>query len=130
MTGSEAREEGYDDLLDAIDGDEGYYLECPEGHGSLPPRRVCPVCGGRDLAERPLPGTGTVVTFTVVHVPTPQFAGEAPYATAIAEFGPVRLTGIVVGADPDAVETGVTVRPGVRAIGVDGARRLVFELVG
>lgn len=126
MTDGAARDEGYDDLLDAVAAGEGYYLECSSGHGSLPPRRVCPVCGERDPAETPLPAPGTVVTFTVVHVPTPQFAGEAPYVTAIAEFGPVRLTGLLVGVDPAAVETGVTVRPAVRGTD-DGERRLVFE---
>lgn len=129
MTDERPRDEGYDDLLDTIEAGEGYYLECSLGHGSLPPRRVCPVCGERDPDERPLPETGTVVTFTVVHVPTPQFEGEAPYVTAIAEFGPVRLTGLVAGVDPDAVETGATVRPGVRETD-DGRRRLVFEPAG
>jgi hypothetical protein len=125
MTDPTARDEGYDDLLDAVAAGEGTYLECSSGHGSLPPRRVCPVCGERDPAETPLPATGTVVTFTVVHVPTPQFAGEEPYVTAIAEFGPVRLTGLLVGVDPAAVETGTTVAPGVRE--TDDGRRLIFE---
>lgn len=129
MTDERPRDEGYDDLLDAVAAGEGYYLACSSGHGSLPPRRACPVCGERDLTERPLPETGTVVTFTVVHVPTPAFEGEAPYVTAIAEFGPVRLTGLVVGVDPDVVETGATVRPGVREVG-EGRRRLVFEPAG
>lgn len=129
MTDDAARDGGYDELLDALASGEGFYLECSAGHGSLPPRRVCPVCGERGPAERPLPDTGTVVTYTVVHVPTPQFEGEAPYVTAIAEFGPVRLTGLLVDVDPDAVETGAAVRPDVRAAD-DGRRRVVFEPVG
>ena len=129
MTEDRVRDAGYDDLLDAVEAGEGYYLECSSGHGSLSPRRVCPVCGERDPAETPLPETGTVVTFTVVHVPTPQFEGEAPYVTAIAEFGPVRLTGLFVDVDPAAVETGVTVRPAVRETDDDG-RRLVFVPAG
>ncbi|MFC7155393.1 Zn-ribbon domain-containing OB-fold protein [Halomarina halobia] len=106
--GSAGRNEGFDDLLDAIEAGEGYYLRCPDGHGSLPPRRVCPHCGARDLDERPLPESGTVATYTVVRVPTPQFDEDAPYATAVVDFGTVRLTGIV-DADPEAVETGMTV---------------------
>jgi uncharacterized OB-fold protein len=119
------REDGYDEWLDAIAADEGYYLACGNGHGSLPPRRACPVCGDLDLEEEPLSEPGEVVTFTVVHVPTPQFEGEAPYVTAIAEFGPARVTGIVREMDPGAVETGLSVRPDVEE--ADGERRLVFR---
>lgn len=117
-------DEGYDDLLDAIDDGEGYYLSCPSGHGSLPPRRVCPVCGDPQLQETPLPDVGRVVTYTVVHVPTPQFDGEAPYVTAIAEFGDVRLTALV-STDPDAVSVGADVSVGVETF--DSERRIVFE---
>ena len=43
-----ARDGAYDDFLDAIEAGEGYYLECENGHGWLPPRRVCPECGSRE----------------------------------------------------------------------------------
>lgn len=126
MTEPTDREEGFDEWLDAIAAGEAYYLACSEGHGSLPPRRACPVCGDLELTETPLEAPGTVVTFTVVHVPTPQFEGQAPYVTAIAEFGPVRLTGIMRGIEPEAVETGLSVRPDVREDGDE--RRVVFDL--
>jgi len=100
--------QGYDEFTAALESDDGYYLECANGHGSLPPRRVCPHCGDRDLSEAPLPEEGEVLSYTVVHVPTPAFAGEAPYATAVAEFGSVRLTGRVA-AGPDDVSTGMEV---------------------
>jgi uncharacterized OB-fold protein len=120
-----ARDGGYDDWLDAIDAGEGYYLTCDAGHGWLPPRRVCPACGG-DLDEEPLPAAGEVDSFTVVHVPTPAFAGEAPYATVIASFGPVRLTGVC--RAHEGLELGETVAPAVdeRA---DGERLLLLERV-
>ncbi|WP_299330919.1 Zn-ribbon domain-containing OB-fold protein [Haloplanus sp.] len=94
---------GYDEWLDAVGENEGYYLECPEGHGALPPRRVCPECAAADLDRAALPESGTVETFTVCHVAGPSFADEEPYVTAIAEFGPVRLTGVVRGTDPEDV---------------------------
>jgi hypothetical protein len=100
---------GYDEWLDALDDGEGYYLACEEGHGSLPPRRVCPHCGSPDLSEEPLPESGTVETFTVVHVPAPSFADEAPYATVVADFGEVRLTGVLGGDAVEEVEVGSTV---------------------
>lgn len=106
---SDARDAGYDDWLEAVEEGEPYFLECPEGHGSLPPRRVCPDCGATDLEETPLPAAGEIATFTVTHVPTPSFADDAPYAVAVADFGPVRVTGQVVGIAPSAVETGTTV---------------------
>jgi len=119
------REEGYDELLDAIADGEGYYLECGEGHGSLPPRRVCPHCGDRALTETPLPEAGEVQTYTTVSVAAPQFAEDAPYTTAVASFGPVRLTGIV-DAEPDAVEVGISVEPAIGESDTRGERYVRF----
>lgn len=123
---SDVRDEAFDDLLDAISDGDGYFLECSNGHSSLPPRRICPDCGDTELAERPLPDTGAIVTYTVVHVPTPQFEGEAPYVTAIAEFGTVRLTGLLVGIDPDAVAVGTDVALDVETIGTQ--RSIAFTV--
>ena len=118
----EMRNDGYDDLLDALEDGEGYYLSCPEGHGSLPPRRICPECGSRELAEAPLPDGGEVVAATTVSVPGPQFADDAPYVTAVVDFGPVRLTGLVVDGDEPApgevvgVDVAETVTTGDRVV--------------
>ena len=102
------RNAGFDDFLDAVAAGEAYYLACPEGHGWLPPRRVCPECGSQDLTEESLPESGTVETYTIVRVPAPSFADDAPYATAIVDFGSVRVTATYDG-DPETVETGLTV---------------------
>ncbi|MFC5279665.1 Zn-ribbon domain-containing OB-fold protein [Halorubrum rubrum] len=126
---------GYDEWLDALAAEEGYALVCPEGHGSLPPRRVCPECGASDLSEEPLPAEGTVETYTVVHVPSPRFSDDAPYVTAVAQFGPVRLTGVVrevdgdggVDVDGDAIEVGSAVEAGVGERETDGGRIVVFR---
>ena len=122
-----ARDGAYDDLLDAIAEDEGYYLECANGHGWLPPRRVCPDCGSRDLEATPLPDAGEVVTYTTVAVATPQFSEDAPYVTAIADFDGVGLTGVVRGIDPDEVEIGLTVGVTVGERETTGDRLVVFE---
>lgn len=90
---SDVGDRGYDELIAAIRDGDGYYLECPDGHGSLPPRRVCPTCGATELVEKPLPETGTVETFTETHVATPEFGDDAPYLVAIVDFGPVSITG-------------------------------------
>jgi len=119
------RDDGYDDLLDALESDGGYYLSCPAGHGSLPPRQVCPTCGDDELSTEPLPDTGTVVTFTEVAVPAPAFAGQTP-VVVIADFGPVRLTGRLLD-DPDALEVGSEVVPTV-ASSPDGSRHVGARL--
>lgn len=118
--------EGFDDFLDAVSAGESYYLACPEGHGWLPPRRICPECGSRDLTEKALPESGTVESHTIVRVPAPSFADDAPYATAIADFGPLRVTAQYDG-DPEAVETGLTVGLDVAESVTTGERVFVFR---
>jgi uncharacterized OB-fold protein len=104
---------GFDEWLSGLGEGEGYYLACPDGHGSLPPRRTCPHCGATELTEEPLPETGTIETYTEVHVSAPDFADQTPYVTAIVSFGPVRLTGVYGGFDsldqPPSVGATVTV---------------------
>jgi len=122
----EMRHNGYDNLLDAIEDGEGYYLACPEGHGSLPPRRVCPECGSRDLTDEPLPDAGEVVAATTVSVPGPKFADDAPYVTAIVDFGPVRLTGVVRGTDEEP-GPGFVVGVDVEETATEGERVVTFR---
>jgi hypothetical protein len=119
---------GYDEWLDALDDGDGYYLACERGHGSLPPRRVCPHCGSSDLSQEPLADAGTVETFTVVHVPAPSFSDEAPYATIVADFGEVRLTGILGGDAVDDVEVGSTVEASADVNEQTDSRMVRFSL--
>jgi len=128
MSGDErVRDEGFDDFLDALESDEGFYLECPEGHGSLPPRRVCPHCGAADLEETSLPESGEIETYTTVHVASPEFEDDTPYVTAVVDFGSVRLTGQLRGVAPEDVETGAEVSPDVDRTETAGERILVFR---
>ncbi|ODR80476.1 nucleic acid-binding protein [Haladaptatus sp. W1] len=123
MSENEHGNSGYDEWLDAIDEGDAYYLECPNGHGSLPPRRICPECGETNLEDTPLPETGDIDTYTVIHVATPSFADDAPYTTAIADFGPVRVTAMA----PDDVEVGESVSLTVGESKTNGDRLLQFE---
>lgn len=125
--GDEIRDAGYADLVDAIAEGQGYYLNCANGHGSLPPRHACPDCGSQELNEQPLPENGVIETFTVVHSTTPAFADDTPYVTAIVDFGPVRLTGQIYELAPDSVETGMTVTPDIAKTGTTGDRVIVFN---
>ena len=122
-----ARDGQYDDLIDAIEVGEGYYLECANGHGWLPPRRVCPDCRSRDLTETPLPESGEVATYTTVAVATPQFSADTPYVTAIVDYGPVRVTGLLRGVDPDDIEVGMPVGIEVGERETTGDRAIVFR---
>ncbi|WP_277540910.1 Zn-ribbon domain-containing OB-fold protein [Haloarcula laminariae] len=117
----------FDDWLDSLSDGDGYYVECDEGHGWLPPRRVCPDCGSRELADVSLPDTGEIATHTTITVPTPQFENDAPYVTAIADFGPVSITGLVRGADPEDVAIGDVVGIGVGERETTGDRAVVFR---
>jgi len=120
-----------DAWLDALADGDGYALVCPDGHGSLPPRRVCPECGSTDMSREPFRDAGTVETFSVVHVPSPGFADEAPYVSAIVDVGPTRLTGVLRGVDAesDAVEVGVRVAVAVEERSTDGEPLVVFRPV-
>jgi uncharacterized OB-fold protein len=143
-----AADADYATWLDAVAEGDGFALVCPAGHGSLPPRRVCPECGSTALSREPFDDAGTVETHSVVHVPSPRFAEDAPYVSAVVDVGPTRLTGIVRGdaegdADPDggrsdgdagsdadappavAVGDDVSVEVGERA--TDGERLVVFR---
>jgi uncharacterized OB-fold protein len=119
-------DEGYDEWADAL-AEDAYYLECHNGHGLLPPRRVCPECGSRTLSEASLPIVGEIVTFSEVHVAPPDFEDDTPYVTAVADFGAVRLTGIVRGMETAEIEIGTSVEVDVRQNQTTGKRLVVFR---
>jgi hypothetical protein len=125
MSGDEeVADAGYDEWIEAVREGEGYYVSCENGHGSLPPRRVCPHCGSLDIEETPLPDSGEVETFTITHVATPNFADDTPYAVGIVRFGDVRVTGQLRDVDVEAVEVGMQV-----AIDVDQTETMGDDLV-
>ncbi|MBX0293697.1 Zn-ribbon domain-containing OB-fold protein [Haloarcula nitratireducens] len=117
----------YDAWLNAIEDGEAHYLECENGHGWLPPRRVCPVCSSRDLTEKSLPDSGEIASHTTITVATPQFEDDAPYVTAIADFGPVSVTGLVRGVEPEDVEIGDVVGVEVGERETTGDRAVVLR---
>ena len=123
---SDVRDAGYDDFLNAAEAGEPYYL-AGEGGGWLPPRTVDPTTGDADLEERELPTTGEILTYTVVNVSGPSFADDTPYVVAVAEFGPVNVTGQVRGMDHDEVDIGQAVTLGVGRNETADERVIVFE---
>lgn len=73
-----------------------------------PPQVICPVCGGGDVAARPVAGAGTVYTFTVNHQPwLPDM--KVPFALAVVDLDDapgVRVTAQVTDAEPEEVRIG------------------------
>ena len=120
----DVRDAGFDDFLDAVEDGEPYYLESPSGNGWLPPREFDPETGERELEEKDLPGTGEVLTSTVTNVAGPSFTDDTPYVVAVAQFGPVRITGQIRGDEEIEIGQEVTISVGESA---RGERVLVFE---
>ena len=91
------------------------------GRHYFPPRSFCPDCrrNGR-IVEYRFPGTGKVVTYTVIRSASEQFENTTPYVLAIIELDESpRLTSQVV-ARPEEVAVGTRVRPVFRRIIADG----------
>ncbi|WP_137290599.1 Zn-ribbon domain-containing OB-fold protein [Natronorubrum halophilum] len=127
MTAAEHQDDGFDAFLGELRDGQGYYYGCSNDHSLLPPRRACSHCGDRDLQRKPLPEVGTIVTHTTVFVPTAEFEDDAPYVTAIAEFGPVRLTGIIRGTDRSGIEIGQSVAVSVELDETGTERKITFR---
>ena len=106
---NDAGDAGYDEWIEALAEGEGYSLRCPRGHYSLPPQRRCPHCAATPLEPETFPDTGVIETFSVVHIPTPAFADDAPYVLAIASFGEVRVTGQLRSMGPEEATSGIPV---------------------
>ena len=63
---------------------------------SLPPRPICPECGGRDLEWTELEGRGTIRAYTVIHIPLTRMKDRCPYACGVG----ARRRPPNIGADP------------------------------
>ena len=87
------------------------------GQGFFPPRLICNQCKSREFEPINLPWQGTLVAFTVIHIPPVGFADQTPYAAGIIDVGQgIRLTcqiADVAGAD---LQIGQKLRLEFRAI--------------
>jgi len=78
---------------------------------TVPPRTVCPHCGNTDQIWTELPNRGRLVTYTVIHVPPPQFEALAPYAICIVELTDgVRLPGMVKNVKLENLKIGMELK--------------------
>lgn len=123
----EPRDEGYDDFLDAVEEGQPYYLESASGNGWLPPRTIDPESGETAFTEKDLPEQGEILTYSEAYVATPDFLDDTPFIVAIAEFGPVRITGQLRNVELDDVEIGQRVTIDVDRTETTGDRVVVFR---
>jgi len=73
----------------------------------FPALDVCPSCQSDDCEHAALSTTGTVFTFTVVHMPPPGYLGEAPYAYGVIELPEgLRVTTTLLADDLGAIKVG------------------------
>jgi uncharacterized OB-fold protein len=87
-----------------------YCRSCSRDH--FYPRELCPYCHSDDLVWKDASGRGEIYSYTIARRPAaPSFADDVPYVIAVIslEEGP-RMTANIVGADPDLVRIGQSVR--------------------
>ena len=73
------------------------------------PRELCAVCHADELEAWSFPGTGTLVSWTVVRRAPTRFKGQTPYAIAVVDLhAGVRVTGRLRG-DTDQLTLGAAV---------------------
>ncbi|WP_205697122.1 Zn-ribbon domain-containing OB-fold protein [Conexibacter sp. SYSU D00693] len=91
--------------MSAVAVAHGTWVRCQScGAGFYPGQRRCTACGSWDaLREEPLPATGTLFTFTVIHVATATPPLPVPYALGYVDLddGPRVLAPIATAADPE-----------------------------
>jgi uncharacterized OB-fold protein len=93
--------------------------EC--GYLAFPPRQVCPECGSREFEQVNLTPSGTILSYTIVHVAADYFANETPFAVGIIETDDgARLTTQIVDCDHSDIGIGGRVRLMTRCVQREG----------
>ena len=84
------------------------------GHVQHPPEEVCEACQDMEFGSFESAGRGHVESVSVVHYPVhPDLADQVPYAVVLVSIDDapgLLVTGNVVGASPEGVRIGDTVR--------------------
>jgi hypothetical protein len=86
---------------------------CPSGHGVyVPPHPTCPLCRAGPLPDVELDDIGTVVTYTVVHIPVAGAATEPPFVCAWIRLdgADVPFAHLLGEIEPDLVRVGLRVQ--------------------
>ena len=87
----------------------------------FPPRVVCNSCRGRQFSKVTLAQSGTVETFTVIHVAPSGFGDQVPYAVGIIKLDDgVKVTAQIADADLEKLAVGDRVKLEFRRVQQDG----------
>ena len=101
-----------------------YRLEAQKfssGYVTLPRRYVDPDSGDTEFETINLSGKGTILTYTVVHIPADDYSLMSPFVVAIIETEEgARLTAQVVDCEEEDVKTGAKVELVFRKIMEEG----------
>jgi len=79
------------------------------GNRWLPPLASCPRCGSRELTSEPSSPTGSLYSWTVVHLAAdPVYAADTPYTVGLLELDDgARLYGRITGVAHDDLRDGL-----------------------
>ena len=87
----------------------------------FPPVYRCRACGSEHIADREMPRTGRIVTYTVLHETLPGFEAQAPLCLAIVKLdNGARVLTQIVDSPAESVRSGAKVQATVRRARVDG----------
>jgi len=91
------------------------------GKVSLSRRLICPDGCCHEFENITLKGTGTILTYTVIHIASDDFSKETPYAVAIVETDEgARITTQIVDCELEDVKIGCKVEIIFRKVSEEG----------
>lgn len=107
------REIGHRYRLEAQKFDSGYV--------TLARRYIDPTSGSKNYENIQLSGEGTILSYTIIHIPADAYSLEAPFPIAIIETDEgARLTAQVIDCDFNDVKIGARVKLVFRKIKEEG----------
>ena len=76
----------------------------------MPPKYICPECGGPETEELPLSGKGVISTYTTIRVPPSGFEDQAPYDLVVVDLAEkLSVTGRLIAEEGKKPEIGAAV---------------------
>jgi uncharacterized OB-fold protein len=93
----------------------------------FPPRADCCQCLQSDMQWKPVTGTGTLVSYSLLKFAPVGFDGDLPYSIALLDYGAFRVFGRLDSAlDMDQVSIGMAMTTDVNQL-ADGRLNYVFK---
>jgi len=106
-----------------------YRLEAQKfssGYVTLANRYIDPNTGSREFEIINLKGTGTILSYTIVHISSDQFGHQTPFPVAIIETDEgARITAMVADCNPEDLKIGGKVQLVFRKIQEEGASGII-----